>query len=104
MGNATKQAIVQVSDGVTWGRICTETWKFQHANLVCNRFGYVGALAAIHVPFERSLDPAEEVYLHIGECRHNSLESCTKLVITNKCDCQSIDAGVICREYKIKAS
>ena len=104
LGNPTQRAIVQVSDGLSWGRICSESWKYQHANMVCKQFGYAGALTAISIPFERSQEPPKEAYVNLSGYCSESIDECSKLAITNKCNCQSDDAGIICRKYKSKSN
>ena len=106
IGNATEEAIVEVSNGFIWGRICTDSWGFDHAEIVCKQFGYNGALAAFAVKSNYSSNESKQVFLNFdltsGRCyRDDDFESCLRSKITSNCECRNDNAGLICSKFNI---
>ena len=104
IGDATKEAIVEVSNGFTWGRICTDSWSQIHADIVCKQFGYNRGLAALSVPFEDIIDEQKEVFLNpsdmcsVWELDQTGIGLCYMKAVKEDCECRRDNAGVICRE------
>ncbi len=111
VGDPTKKAVVEVYDGASrWGRICTDTWKLWHAQLVCNHFGYASALGAMVVrsydsTYLSNVSTTQNFILlkpNPNACLSSNITSvlthCT-VVLTTECECSQLNAGVTCQSY-----
>ncbi len=107
LGNPIEQAIVQVWNGSSWGRICVDSWSLEYATLTCQQAGYGYAIQALSIPIEDDYSDGQmEVYLNLRPSETcitvsalNFNEFSCRDTITANCECQQYQAGVQCSMY-----
>ncbi len=107
VGDPTKKAVVEIYDGNSrWGRICADNWKFWHAQIICNHFGYATTLGAIVVKANDLTYLTNEsttynfIRVYHFLCPNSNITSlfthCTD-AMTTECECSHLSAGVTCQ-------
>ena len=100
-GDPTKNATVEIYDEFgTWGPICSITWNFNAAKIVCRHFGYKTAIGALQIPIKSEIIRPKMLQVYCNDGRYASLLECSTET-SALCLCSNYEAGVVCSNGKI---
>ena len=102
LGDPTKGAIIEVSDGMVSGSLCPATWTINIARSICNHFGYASALAATKIASHNSAN-SRNIIRFSQNCQPDTYTlddiflDCNSMM-TKQCDCSdnTLHAGIVC--------
>ena len=102
LGDPTKGAIIEVSDGMVSGSLCPATWTINIARSICNHFGYASALAATRIVSHNSTTSRNIIRFYeycplLTKTLDDMFRACN-FMMTKECDCSDniLHAGIVC--------